>query len=413
MFEELFRRPRVRQRIRQNPHGSVLEQFVEYLSERGYSHNTMHQYVFAAEHFGQWLSRRRINHDFAHQFIETHLPVCRCKSPASRTKKTVHASLSRLLEMTGTVAAARTSESPADLLLQQYAHHLADVQGLAPATVRYRLRYAGTMVSHFRVRRLGNFKNWTVERVRRFVVDEGQRWRPSSGQVMASSIRSFLRFLLLHGLIDRDLAAAVPSFANWRLASLPETVNAEELQRLIGGKKPTSPVGLRDRAIAICLIELGIRASDVAGLELEGLDLDNGVLWLRRQKQRQSTGIPISRPVTTAIGTYVRRGRPACSTSSLFVSHRAPRGKAMTPIGVRGVVVRLAAKAGLADRIRGTHVIRHSVASQWIQAGATLKQIADLLGHRSINTASIYAKVDLQALKQVALPWPTAGEVSP
>jgi len=85
----------------------------------------------------------------------------------------------------------------------------------------------------------------------------------------------------------------------------------------------------------------------------------------------------------------------------------------MTPIGVRGVVVRLAAKAGLADRIRGTHVIRHSVASQWIQAGATLKQIADLLGHRSINTASIYAKVDLQALKQVALPWPTAGEVSP
>jgi site-specific recombinase XerD len=80
-------------------------------------------------------------------------------------------------------------------------------------------------------------------------------------------------------------------------------------------------------------------------------------------------------------------------------------------MGIRGVVLRLAEKAGLAGRIRGTHVIRHSVASCWIQAGATLKQIADLLGHRSIDTTSIYAKVDLEALTQVALPWPTAKEV--
>jgi len=413
MFEDLFRRPRVRQRIRQNPHGLVLEQFAEYLSGRGYSPSTVHQYVFTAEHFCRWLGRRRISRHSANQFVKTHLPVCRCKLPASRTIKTVRAALNRLLEMAGNDAVVRTSKSPVDLLLQQYAHHLVHVHGLAPATVHYRLRYASTMVWHFRVRQLGNLKKWTGDRIRRFVASEGQRCRPSSGQVMASSIRSFLRFLLLHGLIDRDLAAAVPSFANWRLATLPETVDAKELERLIGGKRPTTPVGLRDRAIMLCLVELGLRASDVAGLKLDGVDLDNRVLWLRRQKQRKLAGVPITRRMATAIGAYVRRVRPACLTSSLFVSHRAPRGKAMTPIGVRGVVVRLAAKAGLADRIRGTHVIRHSVASHWIQAGATLKQIADLLGHRSIDTTSIYAKVDLQALTRVALPWPTAREGSP
>ena len=123
--------------------------------------------------------------------------------------------------------------------------------------------------------------------------------------------------------------------------------------------------------------------------------------------------MPINRRLAAAISTYVRRGRPTCSTSYLFVSHRAPRGKRMTPIGIRGVVVRCAAKAGLARRIRGTHVIRHSVASRWIQAGATLKQIADLLGHRSIDTTSIYAKIDLAALTKVALPWPTGREVTP
>ena len=411
MFEELFRRPRVQERIRHNPHGSVLEQFAEYLSVRGHSPDTVHQYVFAAEHFGRWLGRRKINGHTAKQFVQTHLPACRCKSPASRTKKNVRASLNRLLEMVGADAVVLTRQSPAELLLQRYAKDLDQVQGLAPATVHYRLRYARTMALHFRFRRLADLKKWTVDRVRQFVVDEGQRCQPSSGQVLASSVRSFLRFLLLHGLINRDLAAAVPSFANWRLASLPETVDAKELDRLIGDKRPTSLIGLRDRAIVLCLVELGLRASDVAGLELDGLDLDNRVLWLRRQKQRELTGTPINLRLATALRTYVRRGRPACSTSSLFVSHRAPRGKAMTPIGIRGVVVRMAGKAGLADRVRGTHVIRHSVASRWIQAGATLKQIADLLGHRSIDTTSIYAKVDLPALSQVALPWPTAQEI--
>ena len=99
--------------------------------------------------------------------------------------------------------------------------------------MHYRLRYARTMLSYFRVRRLGQLKQWTVDRIRRFVVSQGRRCRPSSGQVIASSIRSFLRFLLLHRLIDRDLAAAVPAFANWRLASLPATVSGEELERLV------------------------------------------------------------------------------------------------------------------------------------------------------------------------------------
>ena len=112
--------------------------------------------------------------------------------------------------------------------------------------------------------------------------------------MIASSIRSFLRFLLLHRLIDRDLAPAVPSFANWRLASLPETVSGEDLERLVRAIDTTSPIGLRDRAIVLCMVDLGMRASDVAGLELDGLDLAGRVLRLRRQKQREATAVPMS-----------------------------------------------------------------------------------------------------------------------
>jgi site-specific recombinase XerD len=413
MLDDVFRRSRVRQRIRQNPQGAVLEQFAEYLIARGHGPGTVHQYVFAAEHFGRWLGSRRIDRQAVVRFLKRHLPSCRCKKPASRESPNVCAALNRLLEMIGSEVGAPAKKSLSDALLRQYADHLNRVQGLAPVTVHYRVRYARNMLLNLRVRRVGQLKRWTVGQVRRFVIRQGRRCRASSGQVMASSIRSFLRFLLLRQLIDRDLAAAVPAFANWRLAPLPTTVSGEELERLVHAISRKSPVGLRDRAIVLCLVELGLRASDVAGLDLDCLDLSRRILSLRRYKQRQSTTVPISRRVAAAISNYVRQGRPTCSTSALFVCHRAPRGKAMTPIGVRGVVVRSAAQVGLADRIRGTHVIRHSVASHWIQAGATLKQIADLLGHRSIDTTRIYAKVDLLALVKVALPWPTSREVMP
>lgn len=412
MFEDLFRRSRVRQRIRQNPQGSILEKFAVHLCTRGHAPDTVHQYVFAAEHFCQWLGRKKISRCAAKRFLNTHLPACQCEFPASRTVKTVRAALNRLLEMIGDDVEECICRSPADQLLQRYADHLEQAQGLALATVYYRLRYARTLVSRFRVRRVKDLKKWTDDQIRQFVASEGRRCRPSSGQVIATSIRSFLRFLLLHGLIDRDLSLAVPSFATWRLASLPETVDADELQRFVAAAgNSTSPVDLRDRAIILCLVELGLRASDVAGIDLNNFDFDNRVLWLKRQKQRESSGVPLSRKLATAIRAYVRRGRPNCSTSSLFVLHRAPRGKGITPNTVRNVVRRVATKAGLGDRLRSPHLIRHSVASCWIQSGATLKQIADLLGHRSIDTTSIYAKVDIEGLSQVALPWPTGKEV--
>ena len=412
MLEKVFRRRRVRQRIRQNPHGSVLEEFVRYLLSRGYQAGTVHQYVFAAEHFGRWLGPRELTRESVARFLKRHVPLCRCKTPTAKSGRSVRAALNRLLEMIRADEAATPRKAISESLLWRYSDHLNQVQGLAPVTVRYRLRYARRMLFSFRVRRLGQLRQWTADRVRRFVAHQGQLGCPASGQVIASSTRSFLRFLLLHRLIDRDLATAVPSFANWRLASLPETVGSDDLERLvriIG----TTPIALRDRAIVLSLVDLGLRASDVAGMDLDCVDLVARVLRLQRKKQREFTDMPMTPRLAAAIQAYLRRGRPQCSSSALFVVHRAPCGKRLAPIGIRDVVVRRAAAAGLGTRIRGTHVIRHSAASRWLQAGATLKQIADLLGHRSIDTTSTYAKVDLTALAEVALPWPTSREVTP
>jgi site-specific recombinase XerD len=292
-------------------------------------------------------------------------------------------------------------------LLHAYEAHLQQVCGLSSATIFYRLRYARDLLQRFEVRDTRQLRSWSADRITRYVSTAGRRCKPSSGQVLASSVRSFLRFLLLRGLIRRDLAGAVPSFANWRLASLPVSVAPDDLEKLVVATPPSCRVGMRDRAVLLCMMELGLRAADVAAMDINGVDLAGRIARFRRPKQRDQVELPITPRLNSAIRLYLRRGRPLCRSSALFVKHRAPIGGPLKPIGIRGIVVRRAVDAGLADRVRGTHVIRHSVATALINAGAPIKQIADLLGHRSIDTTAIYAKVNLRSLKSVALPWPT------
>lgn len=416
MLDQVFRRAQVRQRIGSNPIGDVLERYVAFLVGRGHRPSALHQYVFAVEHFGKWLGRRargrrrsrQIDRRTVHQFIVGHLPTCRCAKPAVRNINCVRAALNRLLEMQGNkTPIQRHDPSPVGRLLAQYENHLVGVQGLSASTTHYRLRYTRAMLDRLGVGQTGQLKRWTPSLVAEFTASVGRRCKPSSGQVLACSLRSFLRFLLLRGLIDRDLASAVPSFANWRLASLPDVVNPAELRRLTDTVDTTTPVGRRDLAVLLCMTDLGLRASDIAALRLHGIDLSSRVLRLQRPKQRAAIALPMTRRLTASISAYLKSGRPRCDSASLFVIHRAPAGQAVTTMTVRNIVVRRSAQAGLSGRIGGPHVIRHSLASTLINRGASLKQIADLLGHRSIDTTSLYAKVDLASLSQVALPWPT------
>ena len=151
--------------------------------------------------------------------------------------------------------------------------------------------------------------------------------------------------------------------------------------------------------------ELGLRASEVAGLEIDGVNFTTNVLRLRRSKSRKSTELPMTHKLATALKAYLRHGRPTSSAKEVFVLHQPPVGKPISPRTICGMVWSLGCRSGLQRRI-SAHVLRHSVASRMLRSGARLKQIADLLGHQSMDTTTIYTKVDLNALSQVALPWP-------
>lgn len=262
------------------------------------------------------------------------------------------------------------------------------------------------MLRRFGTRQESQFRNWTSELIEEDVAREG-RFAPGRGRNVGWCARSFLRFLQQAGLIDRDLAAAVPTVARWRLASLPTTLSETEINRLLGAADMTTALGQRDHAIVLCLSELGLRGADVANLRIDDIDFTAGTLRLYQRKERQADVFPLTSRLFSTLRSYLQKFRPVCILSAVFVRHHAPLGKPLTSVGICSVVLRLADKAGLRRRVRGSHVLRRSLASRMVNAGATLKQIADFLGHTSIDTTTLYAKVDLTTLSRVALLWPT------
>jgi len=151
---------------------------------------------------------------------------------------------------------------------------------------------------------------------------------------------------------------------------------------------------------------LGLRASEVAGLQLENIDWRNGTITLHSAKSRRVHRLPLTAAVGTALVAYLRSGRPHSTDRHLFLRHRPPCGRAVSTELIRGVVRRSYQRAGLPATWTGTHRLRYTAAARMVQGHASIKQIADVLGHRSIDTTAIYAKVDVETLRSVALPWP-------
>ena len=153
-------------------------------------------------------------------------------------------------------------------------------------------------------------------------------------------------------------------------------------------------------------MDLGLRANEVARIELDDLNWYEGTLRIRTTKSRRVDLLPLPVPTGQAIVQYLRNARPKTASRTLFVRHRAPMDVPVSTAVVRGTVRLAFARCGLSARYSGTHVLRRTAATRWLEAGANLKDIADLLRHRCLDTSTIYAKVDLAKLAVIAAPWP-------
>jgi integrase len=221
---------------------------------------------------------------------------------------------------------------------------------------------------------------------------------------MGGALRCYLRFRDLAGDPVGGLIAAIPSAAHWRLATLPDVLSQTEVEQLLKSFDGPLPSAKRAYAMVRCLADLGLRASEAAHLQLDDIDWRAGTLRLAKGKSRRVDILPLPPETGRAIAEYLRTERPLTANRAVFVRHVAPYDEPIAAGVVRRAVREAYRRCGW-TRSR-VHTLRHSVASRLLQQGTPLKEIADILRHRSLDTSAIYAKVDTNRLAAVALPWP-------
>jgi site-specific recombinase XerD len=392
---------------------SLLHLYATTLEARGYQSSVIGAYRAAVEHFIYWAApdsdRLVVSKAAARDFIKRHLADCKCPRRVQRGIITVRPALNHLLTILGETRLASEVKFPAHVEreLWEYCDYASGVCGLAPATLISRRQWIGRFLAHQFPKGGINVSRLLPKQIVDFFTSQCQGYRPGTAQVVASAIRSYLRFRALQYADQIEtLLAAVPTAACWRLAALPQYLEANEITLLMAGFDRKLPQHQRDYAIVRCLVDLGLRACEVAAIRLGDIDWKNGTLTVRTKKSQRSDVLPLPSITGRAIAEYLHRARPITESRAVFVRHRAPLNLPVDASVIRSVVRAAAVRSGLSNRLHSPHRLRHTAATRMLHRGASLKQIADILRHRSLDTTAIYAKVDVPRLAAIAQPWP-------
>jgi site-specific recombinase XerD len=292
-----------------------------------------------------------------------------------------------------------------DAELANFTRYMMEVRGLSESTRHVRRHHIGEFLTDCFGEGPVEISKITPADVVRFIMRRTRGLAPGSVKSVGGSIRSYLLFKAIGGTPITTLIAALPRVALWRLGGLPDVLSPQEIRRLLSAFDRSTATGMRDYAITRCLLDLGLRRTEVAHLCLDDIDWRAGTLTLHGKGKRIDI-VPLPRLTGQAIAAYLQYGRPQTARREIFVRHRPPMNAGAELDIVRNAVRYAAKRCGLQQRVRGTHVFRHTVACRMVQSGAPFKEIADLLRHRNLDTTTIYAKVDLPSLRRVALPWP-------
>ena len=292
-------------------------------------------------------------------------------------------------------------------VLGAFDEHLRRTRGVGPGTRRNYARYVGEFLVTL-------FGDETVELseigardVIGFVGGLSGRYRPRTTEHVASALRAFFRFLRAAGLRADRLEDAVPMMPH-RPSGLVRHLAPASFEQLLASLDTSTPRGLRDRAMILCIARLGLRPGEVVALRLEDLDWRNATIRVRSRKTGHGALLPLPAEVGAALASYLQQGRPVTDARQVFVLHWLRVGAPISGSVVGRAVQRAVDTAGVDAPVRGANLLRHSLATELLDRGASLPEIADLMGHSSLATTRIYAAVDVAALRTVALPWPEA-----
>jgi len=389
-----------------------IQAYRQYLADRGNAAGYARSCEAAVAHLSMWMKGAKrsladVDEGLVAEFVDHHLPGCLCPTSA-RHPSSVRAALGHLLVVLRTAGAI--APRPLDMTevgqeLRHYDQYMEHVRGLAANTRDGALRLVGALLrQHFGDDAI-RFEVITPERVRRFFAAQAKNYKAATslGTVVAA-LRGYFRWRATLGDCTHALVGALAYPANWQLASLPKSLEPAEVEQLEAALGQSGPSMLRADAMVRCMLDLGLRSGEVARLGMDDIDWDAGTITLRHTKGRREDVMPLPEATGQAIAAYLRGERPKTRHRMIFARHMTPREQPIGPDLVRKTIRQAYARAGLP--YTRSHLLRHTMAGRLLAGGASLKEVADVLRHRSLNTTLIYAKLDSGSLVEVALPWP-------
>lgn len=377
----------------------------------------------AAQHYLRWISRLRrychelgldegsqLTHEGAQRFLSWYANARKINTTHLGLAGSSVRALRRVYEVMGLpVPAWRPVVSrplPATVLLQDYASHLRQHRGNPESTIHKKLDHVGKLLTSL----AGAGKSWRQLRlpdIDAFLVGCSRRYARSTTADIASTVRSFARFLLASGRLQVHLADSVISPVQPRFERSRPALPWDDVQRLLRSIDTTTASGLRDHAMLLMMSTYGLGAGEVIRLQLQDIDWNAGTLQMTRPKTGVHFVLPLLAPVAKVLARYLRHGRPPCTpTRHVFVIMRVPFSALTASSAVRHILVKHAKAAGIDASYLGSHVLRHSNAARQIDIGTKARVLSDLLGHRDPESVSAYVRIATQSLREVSLPVP-------
>ena len=391
-----------------------VESFLKHLRAAGYTEGTLLIKRPVVASFARWTRHKQV----AVENLDESYIAAFVERPPRKRKARVRFELTVLrpfleylrLEAQVPTPPPRIDSSPAADLHRCYVNYLRNERGLAENSICVYSPYIHDFLITMMDRSSSaspdgldalTVKEFLLARVR----DRSSEW----SRLLATALRSFLRFLYVRGETATDLSLSVPTVRRWRQASVPTFLSLEEVESFLSTTDRSTPRGRRDYAILLLLARLGLRAGEVVFLELGDLRWRTGEIVVRC-KGRILDRLPLLSEIGEALALYLHKDRLSCASRRVFLRMFAPRVGLKGPAAIGHVVRAALARAGLRRTSRGAaHIFRHSLASRRFRHGASIAEISEVLRHRSQNTTEIYAKVDFEALRGVARPWPATG----
>jgi site-specific recombinase XerD len=389
------------------PWAGYLNAYTTLIKERGYAPVSVQTQVQLITKFCEWLRRGHAEvHALDEIIVERFL---RRHQSADSVRRGDAAALFRFLQMLREQGATQQQKKsplpPQGQLTTNFGRYLLEERGLTQATVVNYVPFIDQFLSARFQQIPFNVSQLRAPDVTDFVRRQAHKLSPGRAQLLVTALRSFLRYLRHQGRVTTDLAVCVPTVARWSFVTLPKFIPADTVQKVLDRNDRQTPVGRRNYAILLLLARLGLRACEIVALNLEDIDWENARITIRSKGGRWAQ-LPLPADAGEALALYLRHGRPCCSCRRVFIRDRAPRIGFANSIAVSTLVMRALERAGVDSARKGAHLFRHSLATAMIRKGASLDEIGQLLRHQSPNTTAIYAKVDLPALRPLALPWP-------